>query len=868
MRGLPQLVANRREPLGRAVLVILLLIVGFALQAQFALRYPQPPLFGDPDGYFQVGRRLQAALELARAEGWSAAWGNVRGVLYFAGAGTVFGLLDALRPHDLAFLRLVFGGFNSLAALGAFLIARRLSASYWGGVAALLFMALHPSFSVELAKLFPDPVTGCLFTWSGYLYLRGIDEERRVRWFFGAGALLGAGAFVRSQLMDYLGALLLVAIALTAPGWWRRGKARVWVLASLVGFSIFAAPWRVIVRSVGNRLEEIEALGNFTFRQRYPYGFWQFLDSDGWMGPYRLSSEPYYLALKADAAQRGWRLESRREQWLFTLRYVARRWRESTLLVLDNVYRLYDRPPNRYKWPYPWSERQQLALHRGVLLLAVLGLALFVARRRANLGLFFVPLALALLHGLSYPWPRFAQPALPLLIAVAGATAVAVGRLVARVSRAGWRQLSWALLTAAALGLVSALSRSAELAAVLRTLALMIVLGLPFLLCSAAARGRRAPYMLTWLVLVVLIGAHRLRSADWHTATVELGGGVAAARQEIALDAEAWSRLRSESQAFLALDLEAPDGDVGTAAVTVNGTSVPEGALLPTIPRLGEFTLDDGPPRRGFPQWWVIRLTPELLGGGGDKLVVELRAEPRRRLLLRADTQREAEREYDGPSFNEWPHVAGIKFDYDGDSRLRTRRPLASSGTRSYVRDASGGWYASASTHRIRVVVLAGNESRISWESGPPPRAPRATLAFSATSGGEGAGTLAVQGAGQIDLPLGRVMPYTVERSPLRLCYQPLPFRRPRPLGAYFLTLPVSSAGEAVQLSVGTTAALSNERSFFLLAERALEEIRPLAARCRPPVVDPLTAGALRTLNDTQSRYPEQTGRFRVKAVY
>jgi len=57
-------------------------------------------------------------------------------------------------------------------------------------------------------------------------------------------------------------------------------------------------------------------------------------------------------------------LRSRPRQALFTLRYVGARPVASALLVLDNAFRLYDRPANDYKWDYPYPYAAQVAAQR------------------------------------------------------------------------------------------------------------------------------------------------------------------------------------------------------------------------------------------------------------------------------------------------------------------------------------------------------------------------------------------------------------------------------------------------------------------------------------------------------------------------
>src|SRR5262249_6691779 len=137
-------------------------------------------LFGDPAGYFSVGERFhEAASRLRAGEDARVVFDSVRGVFYLAGVGLLYGLLDALRPADLAFFRLVMAGFNTLAMLGVFFLARRLSGAFAGGLLALGLAALYPSFALQTGRLYPDPVTGCLFVWAAVFYGVAIDRSLR-----------------------------------------------------------------------------------------------------------------------------------------------------------------------------------------------------------------------------------------------------------------------------------------------------------------------------------------------------------------------------------------------------------------------------------------------------------------------------------------------------------------------------------------------------------------------------------------------------------------------------------------------------------------------------------------------------------------
>ena len=145
------------------------------------------------------------------------------------------------------------------------------------------------------------------------------------------------------------------------------------------------------------------------------------------MGPYRLEQEPYYKAMEAKAADDPELLESYPRQLVFTAGYVASRPSASALMFLDNIYRLYDRPANDYKWDYPFSYSIQIVYQKFLLVAAIAGLVVVLSRRPSWAFVFFIPVCLALLHALSYQWPRFNQPAMPILIA-GGRCVLCLGR--------------------------------------------------------------------------------------------------------------------------------------------------------------------------------------------------------------------------------------------------------------------------------------------------------------------------------------------------------------------------------------------------------------------------------------------------------
>ena len=830
----------------RVLVVVAVLALGFALQIYFSSSYPQPILFGDPGAYYVVGQKLQQAVERLRAgDDIATVYESVRGVLYFAGVGSVYGIIDSLSPQNIPYFRAVLSVFNTLTMLGCFYLAQRLSGSYWGGLTALVLSAMYPPFSVQTGRLFPDPITGCLFVWSAYFYLRGI-QDRSNGFMFASGLALTGALFIRSQLFNYVIVLLLITVAATALWWWR--DQRRLVAALLIGSLPFTMLWLGIVRSVGDDVEEIQAFGNFTFKKQYPYGFWQFLDSDGWMGPYRLRQEPYYRAMEAKAEDDPGLLESYPRQLAFTARYVVSRPTESIAVVLDNVLRLYDRPANDYKWDYPFSYSTQVIYQRLLVVLSVVGFVVVTSRHPSRVFVFFVPACLALLHGLSYPWPRFNQPAMPILIAVAGAAAY--WGWCRRPRR--WRPLILAAVASAFLFTLGALLRVSlpELTRVSFAVGRIAFLAIPFVFVAfcVCENDRRACVLAAgaWLSLALLVTVHDLRSPSWHETSVRLGK----ARQQIALSHEALREISGGSEAFAVFDLHIPDGDPSGVSVSINGHDVST-ELVPTMPRFGESTAAGGRNRREYRQWWAVPLRADLLPPSAPaRLELKVSATERTDVVLYGDRFRDQDRFYEGPSFGDWPHLAQVKLEYDGDYRLPVRVPLASARTEADT----------ASVHRMRVITLSSNEGRLVWESEPVSAGGPRALAFFAYSGNRGEAEIAVSGQSLATFPLGSMDDFDIDG----LCHRAEPARGGMAYGGYVVFIDAVEDGP-VTMSVRFRSGMSIEPMFLSLDQRN-DDLSELVSRCGREDVP--IAGLSRIVEAETNSYPADTGRWSVASVF
>src|SRR5207237_2130124 len=131
-----------------------------------------------------------------------------------------------------------------------------------------------------------------------------------------------------------------------------------------------------------------------------------------------------------------------------------------------------------------------------------------------------------------------------------------------------------------------------------------------------------------------------------------------------------------------------------------------------------ESTATGGRDRRAYPQWWALRLDPSALpASAAEPLRIRLSLPADQSARLRGDRFAGEDREYEGPSFGDWPHYAALKIEYDGDYRIPLSLPLASAGTESFVRLRSGALERVRGVHRIRIVVPATDEGWLEWES-------------------------------------------------------------------------------------------------------------------------------------------------------
>ena len=723
---------------------------------------------------------------------------------------------------------------------------------------------LYPSFSLQIGRLYPEPLYCAVFVWAAVCFHRAATRGS-LRFMALSGGLLTAGFFTRPQLMNYFPALLGMGVVISAPIWLRPGRSRSLVLAFVAACLPALAAWPLVKGVASDDFTRLEEFGLFTFpeQQLYPYGFWMLMDSDGWWGAYQLRQEPFYRRMVEASVDDPELLRSRSRQNAFVAKYVASRLGESVLLVLDNVYRTYSRPANNYQWDYPFSTRAQSLFQKAVVLMAVAGMGFFIAESPLLAGLFFVPLSLALLFGFGAPQPRYGLPSMPILIASAGAFLAGAG---SRWSATPKRAFVAAAVTVVVAGGASIIVRPTlpEAARVLRALAALGLVALPFLFgYLAGGRTKRRALVLAGALALPLtaVGAHLIRDRSWHEVAHRIGGEARGAEQEVRLSRGGVSRLRAASEAFVVFDVHARAGSLDGATVTVNG--VEASPLMPTMLDMGESTSSGGRNPARYRQWWAAPLPRAALdlpggvpGGLTIRLVADANVAP---FLLYGDRFGAQERVHEGPSFADTEHVSAPKLEYDGDARLPVSVELASAGTRGGLLDTNGAATPLDGVLRVRVITLTSNEGSYAWESGG---VSSGALGFYAFSHGEGDAELLVGDDVALSFPLHGGRDFEVDNGGYSLCYRADARRGDNRYGAYVLRVPEPVSGP-LALMVRFRSGMTRTRRFFTVdPDRRMSEAGICGLKTPPD------DGRGRVIDASRNEYPADSGRWTVAEVY
>jgi hypothetical protein len=609
----------------------------------------------------------------------------------------------------------------------------------------------------------------------------------------------------------------------------------------------------------------------------YAYGFWQYVESDGWEGPWRLKKDPFYAALVEESRNDPGLLSSRPRQYVFAARYLSTRLDLAIPIVLGNFYRIFDRPQNPEYRGFV-DPQAAIWIHRLALLCAVVAAVHLYAAGSPGFVAPLLILSLGGFHALAWGWPRYVMPVLPVLLALAG-----VGLdLVIGSARERWRPWLVSIAAVCVLLVVAFLvrDRAPELAWTLGMAGLLTAVvrfvRVPF--GGAGGSAVRIPSLLFALGLSVVVFGNAWRDRNWHERDISLQRGDVV-RQEIRISPQDVSVLRSSHDRMLAVDLELRDPRAKPWPARVNGL---DAVLEPSIPPLPESipVAEEG---RAYPQWWVAPITDGMLDlvERDRALVLELSIDDPGVARLKADRFRDQGTVFEAPSLGDWPYAAGIKPEYDRDFRLVRRMPLASRGAEtSIVR--SGVKVALPLVARIRVIELDDRVGSVLFEtkrSGTVPRdgskSTQAILGFAARAIMRNRGHAAISFSGQevaaFDLAPFKKTIWT--DGAFQLCYQDRTPDRSQSYesrGLYLLAGPLPCAAPSCRLEVKFWPGMDDRPMSFSLEpprlQPSIEALQPAAADCG--FAGPVQWTFDRLIDGTQNRYPEDRGRWRVARIY
>jgi 4-amino-4-deoxy-L-arabinose transferase-like glycosyltransferase len=359
----------------------------------------------------------------------------------------VAGLYELSRGVHLTFALIVLALFGAGTIPLTFLLGKRMAGAAAGLVGAAAFAA-YPALLQYQGLLLTEPLAAFLLSAALVAFLRAADRPSPWRW-LGGGALLGALSLVRPEYLTIAVLLPLAWLARESLRGRLRGSAALAGVA-LLGTALVIAPWAVRNQVVLHRTVPISTGGG---KALY---IGTNLDANG-DGPQLrellLSERP---ALRERLSRGGPvddpnrfvlervldRVATERYPGLETDAALGRIGRENLEddvtqepiafagMLVDKAYESWTDAPRAVMEREPWR-----ALQLGVIILALLGLAVLAVRRRFEAVILGLVLAyMTMVSALLISSPRRELVVLPILAALAG-----VGATVCTDSLARWR---------------------------------------------------------------------------------------------------------------------------------------------------------------------------------------------------------------------------------------------------------------------------------------------------------------------------------------------------------------------------------------------------------------------------------------------
>ena len=841
----------------------------------FLRHYPQAVPF---DIYYNVGLRMMRDLMASRSVGelWNALRA-MKGLAYLAGAGALYGPWAILKPGDFQWMRQGLAVVDALnLVLAAALVLQWTRSRFAAATTALLWL-IFPGYTLNLVRGYPEPLVVLCFLLSLSAFTLG-ERRHRLPLYALSGFLFLYSIFIRVQVMPFF--MLVAGLLLAAAARWALAPPhRAPTIAFLAGAMPIIVAWAFLRIEVDDPAR-LESFSFHAFQRVYPHGFWLYLDTDGWMGPYSLRQYPFYVALVEAARGEPALLTSSARQWAFAGVYVLRHLDESARAVLINLYRFFAKPTNDYKWDFPYPYGLQVW---GQGLVCLVGLAGLLRARRprvpwALLAIYVV--TFSLLYAISHVEPRYHLPVMAALLMTGGLWLDEARVRIARPNPPR-RAVTIALATASGSALAWWLARrmTAPLSALIVHDAAVIGAAIALFLFfhgmgKGEARGARVAATTVAGLAAACVLAVGFTDVSWHGRRTALTPG-AVFRQRIVLSDEGLRVLRSADEAFVVFDLARVDGDQRCLGVDVNGTGHGGEGLFPAMPRFPLATTAGHRDPAWFAQWWALPLGAaerQALTAGVD---VTLSVAPACRnpgMTLGLETfLRDDGRDYEGPSFEDWRKVSVYRLLYDGEHRLPVRRPRDAI-ERQSARREEGRWRPMGQDLHIGLLALRPGGAQLEWETAAARQNGDTTVAFRAESGRGGEALLGVGREGsapEVSFPLAAREPFTREAGSIRLSYSPERRGEDRTEGLYLLRVPgiLVRAGEPLRLWVRVPTRLStDERYFAVRATPATEDARRVLGTDAGGAA--LLEGFGRFLDATRNSYPGDTGPWEILAVY
>ena len=670
-------------------------LAALALLIHYTLAYPQPLPYGDAWKYLDAAMRLrsgeiESASQLAH---------------YYPILLALFVPLHQPWWTSLEAIQVIQAALTALLGPLVYSIVRQLHGTRLAALTAAFVCWLYGPFYHAAGTAHMDAVYTLALVAAAWATLR--LRPGRIGPAIWTGAFTAIALLIRGYYTWYLvilGGILGGDRVLQV--WRARRSWTTTVGAYMLGFTAVLTLWWLVMFL-------LDASANASIQRQSPYFAWVLQASDGWAIS-TLSPIPWQ-----QFSDQGTPLPMHPNLEHFPTWFLVVWQSETIAQVVTNLVRLWSRPADIAAVGYPLNVATELVLHRGVVLLAVLGLPWTLAGDQRRRFLLVLPLLLSMIIPIYQVESRYNLPAMPFVIvlAVLAADATIYKWLanIIRVARTSWKSLrdstnwririsrngGWWLLPALLFGcsavtwvcwasiprLIMLFPLLADTAAH-RWAAAGLPVSLGFLVAALAATSgsrhvgrlkfRPLPLLFVCLVLGVVSGpvivAH-LQEHGWREWSTCFNRDSDVAVQQFRLSESA---LDGEP-GILAIDVWQPAGDYRALVVQVNGQPIKRaGTPLSSDP--AQFPNYQHPLHGGvrqleqLRQWWLLPVPTDILQLS-NPVVVEIKVagqSPGGALCLYGDYDTDAVDPRLMPVLGSLPGELRVQYKavYDGDDRL------------------------------------------------------------------------------------------------------------------------------------------------------------------------------------------------------